>query len=135
MKNGDISNDVPIRLLVTLDVVSTKEEKITKRYGLFRNVDYELKWNYLALNQLWNFSQRYGIVYTLIDFGVSNDDMQKFLDMLDQEAVNPFNYATGYSDVDELVRALPYMWGVKGVVDLPGRVMRYGSWGYELENL
>ena len=57
------------------------------------------------------------------------------METLERKVSNPFNYAEVYADVDQLVSLLPYRSSLKGVVDMPGRVARYGSYGVELSNL
>jgi hypothetical protein len=57
------------------------------------------------------------------------------MDKLDRRGGNPFNYAELYTDMDDFIAEIPYRNNLKGVVDLPERVARYGSWGIELNNL
>jgi len=61
--------------------------------------------------------------------------LDKALEKLERRVVNPFNYWQLYETVDELVGTLPYRANLKGVIDIPGRVARYGSAGVELSNL
>jgi len=49
--------------------------------------------------------------------------------------VNPFNYWQLYDDPDELVSGIPYRANLRGVIDVPGRVARYGSAGVQIDNM
>ena len=60
--------------------------------------------------------------------------LDKAFEKLERRVVNPFNYHQLYDNVDELVSLLPYRPQLKGVVDMPERVARYGSFGVEIDN-
>jgi hypothetical protein len=87
---------------------------------------------------LWDLGNKYGLSLELAAYE-SDDWTQQHLDSfmarLDRRGANPFNYAELYTDIDNFIDDLPYRANFKGVIDLPGRVARYGSWGVELENL
>jgi len=92
----------------------------------------------LACNRLWRLSGDYGISLELAGFeseGWTEGLLDKALEKLERRVVNPFNYWQLYETVDELVGTLPYRANLKGVIDIPGRVARYGSAGVELSNL
>jgi hypothetical protein len=61
--------------------------------------------------------------------------LDAFIDKLERRGGNPFNYAELYLDIGDFIGDLPYRSNLKGVVDIPERVARYGSWGIELNNL
>ena len=61
--------------------------------------------------------------------------LDKVMDKLERRGGNPFNYAELYASVEDLVSELPYRTNLKGVVDVVGRVARYGSYGLEIQNL
>jgi len=138
MRHGDISNQTPPRIIVLIDVVvfseivefkkiirSTQERKVTRL-------------NNLALKQLWDMSNKYGLS---VELGAYADDywtqehLDTFMDRMDRRGANPFNHAELYDDITNFIDELPYRANFKGVVDVPGRVARYGSWGVELNNL
>lgn len=138
MIGGDISNETPPRLIVVIDVVakSELEEKkgflnsSIKRVGIIPNN--------LALSHLWNISDKFGLSVELTAYESENwsqKDLDDFMDRLDRRGANPFNYAELYSDVENFVADMPYRPNLKGVVDLKERVMRYGSYGIELQNI
>ena len=139
MKGGDISNETSPRIIVTIDVVVKSEVVENKR--LLRSDVQERKvssLNHLALSHLWNVASKYGLSVELAGFESelwTQDDLDKLMDKLDRRGANPFNYAELYTDIDDFVGELPYRSNLKGVIDLPARVMRYGSMGIELDNL
>jgi hypothetical protein len=139
MKNGDISNETPPRIIVTIDVVAKSELKEKKRVLLpSTNERIIVGLDRLALSHLWNVANKYGLSVELAAF--SSDEwtqvqVDSFMDRLDRRGTNPFNYAEVYSDLDDFVAELPYRPNLKGVIDLPERVARYGSKGVELYNL
>lgn len=139
MRNGDISNETPPRLIVNIDVVCSSEVVESKR--LLRGATKERKvvgLNSMALSRLWNLGYQFGLSVELA--AVAEEDweqehLDKLMDRLDRRGGNPFNYAELYDDFDHLITELPYRANLKGVVDLRERVARYGSWGIELDNL
>ena len=138
MKNGDISNvSSPQVICVTDVVINLKEEeerKFLSKKSTFKIGDVEM----LAANRLWTLSNNYGISLELAGFeseGWTEELLEKSFDKLERRVVNPFNYWQLYESVDELVGTLPYRANLKGVIDVPGRVARYGSAGVELNNL
>lgn len=139
MRNGDISNETPPRLIVNVDVVC--ESQVTENKRLFGGATKERKVvgiNNPALSRLWKLGYDYGLSVELA--GLASEDWQqehldKLMDRLDRRGGNPFNYAELYDDFDHLITELPYRANLKGIVDLRERVARYGSWGIELENL
>jgi hypothetical protein len=138
MKNGDISNVSSPQVICLTDVViglveeETKKllsKKIEKKIG---NVDLQ------NANKLWLLSNNYGISLELAGFedqGWTEELLDKAFEKLERRVVNPFNYWQLYENVEELVGALPYRANLKGIIDIPGRVARYGSAGIELDNL
>lgn len=135
MKGGDISNETPPRLFVTLDVVTIPEEEHSKILGLIPKVTKTFSWNLQRLNQVWTISQKYGMIIELLGYGHTQDEMDEFMDQLDEQGINPFNFAIAFEDIEVLIDELPYRFNVKGIVDIPQRVAMYGSWGLELDNL
>jgi hypothetical protein len=139
MIGGDISNETPPRIIVTIDVV-VKSEVAEKRRGLLSSVE-ERKitaLDHLALSHLWNVSNKYGLSVELAGFSGelwTQEQLDTIMDRLDRRGANPFNYAELYMDIDDFIAELPYRPNLKGIIDLPERVARYGSKGVELYNL
>lgn len=133
MINGDISNQTPPRLVVTIDVVAEKVEADKK---LFRKVKYKVNWRKENLKYLWDISYKYGLSLELAGVesdGWTNEALESLMNKLDNRGANPFNYYQLYEDLQELIDELPYKANFKGVVsETPAR---FGSWGIDLLNL
>jgi len=130
MRGGDISNDVPMRVLVSLDCLLVRETKINKVLGI--SVPYiETTYNRQALSYFWRFRDKYEYVLELVGFELSQSSMDNVLEDLNNLGTNPFNYATAYNVVADLVAELPYRPEVKHVIDIPDRALRYGHWYLE----
>lgn len=145
MMNGDISNSTPPRLIVVAEaVVSSVEEReestssLKKLFSKTPEKSRKVKWNAQALSHLWRVADSYGLSVELAGYeadGWTQDDLDKLMGKLDARGGNPFNYAQVYTDFHELVDELPYRGNLRAVVDVPGGVARYGSWGLEFQNL
>jgi hypothetical protein len=139
MQGGDISNESSPRIIVAIDVVVNSEVKETKRLLLGNSLDRKVVGlNNLALANLWNKSNQYGLSVELAGFANelwTQKDLDSLMARLDARGGNPFNYAELYDTIDDFIGELPYRNNLKGVVDLPSRVARYGSRGLELQNL
>ena len=138
MKNGDISNVSSPQVICVTDVVINLVEGVTKKL-LATKVEYKLGDIQLeGAHKLWKLSNDYGVSLELAgytDSGWTEDLLEKAFEKLEREVVNPFNYWQLYADPGELVRKMPYRANLRGIVDIPGRVARYGSAGVELKNL
>ena len=138
MRGGDISNETPPRIIVVIDVVAQSEIEETRKFLKSSTSRKVTKLNNPALSQLWILANRYGLSVELAGFETeswSQEDLDTVMDKLDRRGGNPFNYAELYTDIDDFISELPYRNNLKGVIDLQGRVARYGSWGIELQNL
>ncbi len=138
MKNGDISNETPARIIVLADVVALAEEVTEKK--LFKSTtSLQVKnINKEAVAKLWIITNRYGLSVELAGIeeeGWNQSSLDKVMEILDRRGGNPFNFAQMYSVTQELVDDLPYRVNLRGVVDIQSRVAMYGSWGIELDNL
>jgi hypothetical protein len=139
MKGGDISNETPFKIIVLADVVATLNIPETKR-KLFKTEKQipDMSINLKEVAHIWNVGNKYGIAVELAGYaeaGWDKDLLDSLMETLERRVSNPFNYAELYAGPDELVEMLPYRSNLKGVVDVPGRVARYGSYGVELSNL
>jgi len=138
MKNGDISNVSSPQVICIAEVVCTLVAEETRKL-LSKKVEYKLgEMNLLALNRLWLTSNQYGLSLEMSAFeseGWTEELLNKAFEKFERRVVNPFNYWQLYEDVDELVGVIPYRTNLKGIVDIPARVARYGSAGVELNNL
>ena len=138
MKHGNISNETPPRIIVLIDVVAFSEIVESKKFIRSTQERKVTRLNNLALKQLWDLSNKYGLS---VELGAYADDdwtqehLDTFMGRMDRRGANPFNYAELYDNIEHFIDELPYRANFKGVVDVPGRVARYGSWGVELNNL
>lgn len=130
MKGGDISNEVPKRVLVALDCLIKTDLKINKVLGIslpYQEVTYDRQ----ALAHFWRFREKNDYVLEIVGFERTQKEMDEILEDLDNLGTNPFNYSTAYNVVADLVAELPYRPEVKFVIDLPTRGLRYGHWYLE----
>jgi hypothetical protein len=138
MKNGDISNVSSPQVICVTDVVIGLVEEETKRLLSTKTTNKVGKINLQEANKLWLLANNYGISLELAgfeDLGWTEELLEKAFEKLERQVVNPFNYWQLYESVDELVAGLPYRANLRGVIDVPGRVARYGSAGVQIDNL
>lgn len=139
MINGDISNETPPRIIVTIDVVVNSEIDEEKRMLLgTKQTRRILGLDNATLSLLWNKSFQYGLSVELAAFAEdlwTQEHLDKLMARLDNRGGNPFNYSELYENISDFTGELPYRTNLKGVIDIVGRTARYGSWGLELQNL
>lgn len=127
MRGGDISNEIPQRVLVTLDCIVDRTPAVRRVLGI-PIFEQEATYNRQSLSMFWRFGEKQGYTLELVGFEFSDKDMKRVMEDLDNLGTNPFNYASAYNVVADLVAELPYRPEVKGVIDIPSRGLRYGSW-------
>ena len=132
MKNGDLSNEAPKRLLVNTSVFTMTTTHTTRKFKLFPQVSHHVKYDKLMLSKLYLLSMRGGVTLEMFSYELSQKDMDLLHSELDRVGTNPFRYATAFKSVKSLVDDLPYRPEVIGVVDIPSREMMYGHWSYNL---
>ena len=138
MKGGDISNVSSPQIICVTDVIlPLKVEE--ERAFLSKKTKHSLgDIDLLATNKMWLLGNNYGLSLELVGFeseGWTKDLLDSAFEKLERRVVNPFNYWELYESVEELVGTLPYRPNLKGIIDKPDRVARYGSAGVELSNL
>ncbi len=134
MKGGDISNEVPLRVVVTLDCVLDRKPTVKKVLGV-PVFGEESQYNRQSLSLFWRFAEKYGYSLELVGFGYTKKEMEEVFEDLNNLGTNPFNYVNRYESVADLVGELPYRPELKGVVDIPSRGLRYGSKYLEMGRL
>jgi hypothetical protein len=139
MRGGDISNQTSPKVIVVVDVVGViGEEQVNVGFLKKQTIKKVTKLDLRNISQLWDLANKYGLSVELAGFsdtGWTQEELEGVMETLERKVSNPFNYAEIYADIDELVSYLPYRSNLQGVIDLPNRVARYGSWGLELKNL
>jgi len=134
MRGGDISNEVPKRVIVTLDCILDRRPTVKKVLGI-PVFNEESTYNRQSLSLFWRFAEKHGYSLELVGFGYTKKEMKEVLEDLDNLGTNPFNYANAYPVVADLIAELPYRPELKGVVDIPSRGLRYGSKYLEMGRL
>lgn len=132
MRGGDLSNETPKRVAVTTDCIIRRVPVISKILGVIPYSHEEIEYDRAMLSRLWNYSAKSGYILELVGFGVKPEDMQDYMDDLDNLGTNPFNYAKAYYVVADLVAEMPYRNELVCVIDIPSRSLRYGSWYYDI---
>ena len=135
MRKGDISNDIPQRLLVTTDVFIGTEVSLQKRLKLFKVPKVKRNVRREVLSYLYLYTNKRGVTLELVSFDFDEDELLELINFLDYYGTNPFRYHTSYSSNKKLVDELPYRPEVVGVLDIPSRLLQYGHWGLDINSL
>jgi hypothetical protein len=135
MLKGDISNELPQRVIVVADVFLNTDVEVTKRFKIFSTKKVNKTIRRELLSSLYLTTTRRGITLELVSFDLSEEQLAEVIDFLDKKGTNPFRYFMSYGSIDELIRELPYRPEVVGVLDIPNRLLRYGHWGLDFNSL
>jgi hypothetical protein len=127
MRGGDISNETPMRVVVTLDCILDRRPTFKKVLGVAVSGE-EVTYNRQSLSLFWRFAETYSYKLELVGYGFSQNEMDEVLEDLDNLGTNPFNYAKAYRVPADLVAELAYRPELKHVIDIPERGLRYGHW-------
>jgi len=127
VKGGDISNETPMRVVVTLDCILDRRPTFKKVFGVAVSGE-ETTYNRQSLSLFWRFAETYSYTLELVGYGFSQKEMDEVLEDLDNLGTNPFNYAKAYRVPADLVAELAYRPELKHVIDIPERSLRYGHW-------
>jgi hypothetical protein len=132
---GDISNELPRRVIVTHDVITDVYVDVKKVLRIVPVTKKRTEYNRMVLSHLYLVSLNKGWTMEMVSFAHSEDELADVMLYLDKFGTNPFRYASSYKNVETLVDELPYRPEVIGVVDLPERLLRYGRWGLDFPSL
>lgn len=136
MQFGDISNDIPKRIIVVADVFTFIEfEQLPKKYKLIKQTKKKVSFKKEVLSKLYLWGMQTPYTLELASFDLNQEELQKLCDTLDEYGTNPFRYCVSYVSVQDLVNQLPYRPELLGVIDKPDRLLRYGSWGMDITRL
>ena len=135
MYKGDISNELPKRILVTTDVFLKVEVTSERRFKIIPVVYVDKSVRLEVLSSLYLFTTKRGVTLELISYDLDHKRLEEVMDFLDSRGTNPFRYYSPYSSIDRLVGELPYRPEVIGVLDKPDNILRYGHWGLDFNSL
>ena len=135
MQNGDLSNALTKRVLVVVETIREEKLDIKKVLGLIPTVTKSYEYNRALVSRFYLFADRSSITLELVSFDMTEKDLAELVEYLDEVGTNPFRYYTAYESIDRLVAELPYRPEVAGVIDLPQRLLRYGSWGLDFSRV
>lgn len=137
MRYGDLSNEVPKRILITTDlfmdvsVTYVRKKRLSFKKIKKQHVDMRRE----LLSKLYLFNDRSPYNLELISFDFNHEELSQIMDELDIAGTNPFRYFTPYDSIEQLMSDLPFKPEVVGVIDKPERLLRYGSWGLDLTRI
>lgn len=135
MIGGDLSNEVPRRVLVTYDYVTYDVPSPKKLLGVVIGTTHRRAVSSPTLNLLSSFQSRVDARLELVCFETDDDGADGILAELDRRSWQPFNYARGYASPYALVSDLPYRPEVLGVIDIGERAGMYGSHAISMDYL
>lgn len=135
MKNGDISNELPRRIIVVSDVFLKVELSMKKKFKFFPVPEVNQQIRREILSYLYLYTTKNGVTLELASFDLDQEKLAKTMELLDNMGTNPFRYFSSYESSNHLSAELPYRPEVVGVLDLPTRLLRYGHWGMDINNL
>lgn len=135
MQNGDLSNALTKRVLVTVDTIRQEQVSVKKILGLIPTIEKSYSYDRGTVSRFYLFADRTSITLELVAFDMDDEELGKLVEELDDFGTNPFRYYTAYNSIDRLVAELPYRPEVAGVIDLPQRLLMYGSWGLDFSRV
>lgn len=135
MRNGDISNELPKRILVTTDVFLNVELTVQKRFRVIPLPKIKKVMRREILSYLYVTGLRKDFNYELVSYELNEEQLSETMDELDKMGTNPFRYYSAYDSINHLVAELPYRPEVTGVLDVQANLLRYGHWGLDINGL
>lgn len=135
MRNGDISNELPKRILVTTDMVLERFVMTKTKFKFIKIPEVTKKLRREIVSYLYLVATRREITLELISFDLDDKQLYDVIDWLDAIGTNPFRYHSTYDSIEALVKELPYRPEIVGVLDNPKNLLRYGHWGLDINSL
>jgi len=135
MRNGDISNELPKRVLVIMDIFMTVEVSVKKRFKVIPVPVVEKKLRRDILSSLYLFTTNRGVTLELVSYDLDEEELSASMEYIDKVGTNPFRYFSSYDSINHLMADLPYRPEVIGVIDAPNNLLRYGHWGLDFNQL
>ena len=135
MYKGDISNDMPKRILVTTDTFSIVQPSIKKKFKFIPVIHKDLQVRRDLLSKFYIYTSRQGVTLEVVSYDLDDLQLRDLIASLDEMGTNPFRYYRAYESIEDLVKDLPYRPEVVGVIDLPKNLLRYGHWGMDFSYL
>lgn len=135
MRYGDISNELPKRILVTTDVLLDVEVTTETKFKIFKIPKVNKKLRRQVASYLYLAATRREITLELISYDLDEEQLQKIMNWLDEVGTNPFRYCSVHDSISQLVQDLPYRPEVVGVLDIPQNLLRYGHWGMDMNSI
>jgi len=130
MYKGDISNDMPRRVLVNSKYLFIKTETVYKKFVFLKKRVENLTFDKFLLNKFYVYTTRNGVTLELISFEYNDEKLEIIFNEIDRAGVNPFKYHKHYASPRKLAADLPYRPEVIGVID-PEHQLMYGKWGLD----
>lgn len=135
MRKGDISNELPTRIIVVSDVFLNVELTVKRRLGIIPIPKLDKKIRRDVLSYLYVAGFNRGFNFELASYELDDSELASLMEQLDNMGTNPFRYYASYDSVEHLVSLLPYRPEVTGVLDVPSNLLRYGHWGLDMGSL
>ena len=128
-------NAIAIVYFISINIFLEINITVKKIAKLFPVPKVDKKFRRDILSFLYLFTTKAGVTLEVVSFDLSDDELSKVMDTLDNMGTNPFRYFSSYESVNHLVSELPYRPEVLGVVDVDSRLLRYGHWGKDFKGL
>ena len=82
MRKGDISNELPKRVIVTTDVFLKVDVSVKKKYKIFSTVEKNKTIRRDILSRLYLFTTNRGVTLELASFDMDEEELAVFVDRL-----------------------------------------------------
>jgi len=135
MRHGDISNELPRRVLVVSDVFLDTKLIVKKKFKFIKIPELTQDLRRDILSRLYLYTTNREVTLELISYVFDTETLEAFVEKIDKAGTNPFRYYTSYESINHLMSELPYRPEVLGVIDKPDKLLRYGHWGLDFNQL